>query len=76
MTGTYFAGSRYRVTLFPEVDPATPKRVYYVRALDHAEAFKMALMIENVYERPAVRRERNFEEALIETLVGETDQVE
>lgn len=75
----YFAGTKFKVTLEarpPIYDgaPPTPERVFIVRALDRDEAFKMALMIENVYERPAHRREREMVDTIIEALTGMEDE--
>jgi hypothetical protein len=68
---------RFKVTLNYIGKPTgadIPQRVYFVRALDKNEAFKMALMIENVYENPNPRRERTLEDTVIETLTSDEDK--
>ena len=78
---TEFVGIRFKVT-FHASDPnpllqgvaRIPSRIFHVRAVDKIEAFKMALMIENVYERPARRRDRTFEDAIIEALTGSEEE--
>ena len=78
---TEFVGIRFKVT-FHASDPnpllqgvaRIPSRIFHVRAVDKIEAFKMALMIENVYENPNPRRERTLEDTVIETLTSDEDK--
>ena len=57
---------RYRVTF-----TSRPARTFVVRASTDHEAHCIAVMIENLYERPMPRRERTLRSAIVDALTAE-----